>query len=57
MRPVNTFKNKIDAFNWKNVNLLLASENMSIKDTRDKDAEIKQLKLVNHYLENIIFKD
>ena len=55
VRPVNIFKNKEEAFNWKNYYLLLASENRSIKDERNIDAERKQYLKACNYLEMIFF--
>ena len=57
VQPVNSFKDQSLAFTWKNYNILKASENRSQKDTVDKNAEAKQLKLVNQYLEEIVFKE
>ena len=52
VRAINTFSEnkKEDAYHWTNITLLPASENLSIKDTRDTNAEKRQQKLVHQFL-------
>ena len=56
VRAVNTFKNKEDSFKWDNFNLLLASENRSVKDIRDKQSERKHILKSRRYLEDKFVK-
>ena len=56
VKPLNSFKNKENAFRWSNVNLMLASENRSVKDIRDKESERKHDLKAKQYLEDTFLK-
>jgi hypothetical protein len=52
VRPINTYSKNIKhySYHWSNINLLPASENLSIKDTRNTNSEEIQRKLVLKFL-------